>query len=203
MSCHLQPKPRPPTPKLTPSGELRPVPGVSLATEQLDTKTEQSAGLDAKKLPEAPEPRSWLGTRPIAADLHHRRSAATTRLASPHQRRWALMMSRLVFFQVSTPGEPLTLLPRNHPWNHLFDKCPCQQLGTTSARRKTPRKLRSRARGAWRHWLASHRLLSFAQPRHVAPSRARTPLLLCSAETVFRSAQRLALSCVAPKERSD
>jgi hypothetical protein len=63
-------------------------------------------GLTPKKLPEAPEPRSWLGTRPIAADLHHRRSAATTRLASPHQRRWALKMSRLVFFQVTTPGEP-------------------------------------------------------------------------------------------------
>jgi hypothetical protein len=49
MSCHLQPKPRPPAPKLMPMGELRPVPGVSLPTEQLDTKTARSVGLDAEE----------------------------------------------------------------------------------------------------------------------------------------------------------
>jgi hypothetical protein len=203
MSCHLQPKPRPPAPKLTAIGELRPA--REFRSRQTNT-TRRLIGvhsLTPKKLLEAPEPRSWLGTRPIAIDLHHRRSAATTRLASPHQRRWALMMSRLVFFQVSTPGEPLTLLPRNHPWNHLFDKCPCQQLGTTSARRKTPRTVSLESEGRMAPLARLLQVASVAQSRHVDPSRVRTPLLLCSAKTVFRSAQRPTLSCKAPKERSD
>ena len=66
------------------------------------------------------------------------------------------------------------------------------RLGTTSARRKAPRGVRSRARAA-RALLA--RPASARATPSVSRSRCWMRDLLCSAKSVFRTAQRVALSC--------
>jgi hypothetical protein len=87
----------------------------------------------------------------------------------------------------------MTLLSWNNSWNHaLRSMTNVSRLGTTSARRKAPGGHHSRARDARRCGRAQPPLARRAQPRGAAPTSADS---VCSARSVFRSAQRLALSC--------